>query len=462
MSMTEAGPRGSKVVFIKVPKVPVDRHLKAQLLATRLFPPSKPAYRFTKAVLLSAAHGAESITIISAFYDLQWCERLIRDCGIKHVRLVVNGLGGRRLKGQREELRELKRSAEKTRVVLDVRLAFAPGIFHSKLIVIEHPRRAVAFIGSANATSAAMERNEEIMLRVSGDLVDLIEYANRICAKHSVDAAEETPEALPETLVTFFRTGSLYFKSATSLQLTLNPFREIERELPEKVKTQLGSVSLPHSEGQTGIGAFSLIRALKLGKDQRSASAKIKPFVVETSLGYWVPDELAGELRDVLDVSTRAKRRAWIARKKAILATSTERARKLYAQYVEAVRTLLGKYGVELELEEGARDPFALERFDSFYRSITARLQNKHFFDRLIDPFSPTGVPEMWDDPLARRDFEESFFEYLAYAATLSYRPRVPQTILSTLEGPIETADEIRTALEMRLGDGWDPSLWLR
>ena len=137
MPMTEAGPRASKLVFIKPP---VDRHLKAQLLATRLFPPSGPAYRFTEAVLLSAAHGAESMTIISAFYDLQWCEKLILNCGIKHVRLVVNGLGGRRLRGQREELRKLKRSAEKKRVVLDVRLAFAPGIFHSKLIVIEHPR----------------------------------------------------------------------------------------------------------------------------------------------------------------------------------------------------------------------------------------------------------------------------------------------------------------------------------
>ena len=440
-------------------RLPVDRQLKAQLFASRLS--SGPAYRFTHAVLQSAARGAESMTIISAFYDLKWCERFILNCGVKHARLVVNGLGGRRLRDQREELRALKRTAARKRISLDVRLAFAPGIFHSKLILIEHTRGAVGFIGSANATTAAMEHNEEIMLRVTGELVDLIEYADRICETHSVDAAEEMAEVVPKSLVTFFRAGSLYFKSTTSLQLTLNPFREIERTLPEKVKAQLGSVSLPHAEGQTGIGAFSLIRALRLGEDQRSVAAKIKPFVVETSLGYWVPDELSAELRRLLDSSSKAKRRTWIARRKTILATPMDRAKRLYEQYIEAVRSIVDPHLV-FEAEEGQRDPLALDRFDGFYRSIKARLENDRFFERLIDPYSPTGVPEMWDDPLARQDFEESFFEYLAYTATLSYRPRAPQTILSELDGPLDNAKEIRGALEIRLRDGWEPSLWRR
>jgi hypothetical protein len=440
-------------------RLPVDRQLRAQLLATRL--PFGPAFRFADAALHSAARGAECMTIISAFYDLKWCDQLILGCGVKHVRLVVNGLGGRRLKSQREELRELKRNAARKRICLDVRLAFAPGIFHSKLILVEHARHSVGFIGSANATAAAMERNEEIMLRVTGDLADLIEYADRICDHHSVDAAEEAHEELPKSLVTFFRTGSLYFKSTTSLQLTLNPFREIERQLPESVKTELGSVSLPHAEGQTGIGAFSLVQALRLAKEERSVGAKIKPFVIETSLGYWVPDALAAELRAVLDAATSAKRRTWNARRKTILGTPLARAKSLYGQYIEAVRSVLSEH-VELDLDEGQRDPLALDRFDGFYRSIRARLENAQFFERLIDPYNPTGVPEMWDDPLARQDFEDSFFEYLAYTATVSYRPRVPATILAELDGGFDGADEFRAALEARLRDGWEPSLWLR
>jgi hypothetical protein len=432
------------------------------LLATRHVPSAGALYRLTDEVLRSSARGARSLTIISAFYDLQWCREFIAAAKVNHVRLVVNGLGGRRLVQQKSELRELKGDVSELGIQLDVRLAFAPGIFHSKLILMKHAKHTVGFIGSANATTAAMQRNEEIMLRIGEDLTDLVDYADRICSEYSVDADADAEEKAPDNLVAFFRTGSLYFKSITSLQLTLNPFREIERAMSSDMKARLGSVSLPYAEGQTGIGPFSLVRALELPADERSVAAKIKPFVVETSLGYWVPDALADDLGSALEEATHTKRRIWRRRRKTINSTSLAEAKELYKEYIDAIRGVLVENGIRLAklLDKTGPDPLSVDRFDGFYRSVTARLGNEEFFRRLIEPFHRAGLPELWDDPLARKEFEESFFAYLEFTSTLGRRPRVPGIILRELSGSPNSDEEIKKALIKRLRKGWEKELW--
>ncbi len=440
-------------------RLPVERSLTARLFSTRH--PRSLLSQLTADRLTTPARGAESLTIISGFYDVRWCWDLVVAAGVNHARLVFNGLGGIRLARQVRELRKLRADAARAGIELDVRLAFAPGIFHSKLILIDHAKRPAVFIGSANATTAAMVRNEEIMLRVTGDLADLVDYADRICEKHSLDV-DEIDEQAPESLIAFFRTGSLYFRSASSLQLTLNPFREIERVMPRSMKAKLGSVSLPHTERKTGVGPFSLARALNLGVDRTAVPARFKRFVVETSLGYWVPDALAKELQDVLKGATKARRIVWTRRRETILATSLKDARRRYSEYTNGIRRIMTSKGIDPPalLGSGARDPLAVARFDGFFRSVRRRLKNAAFFERLINPFQGAGVPEIWEDALARKEFEESFFTYLEFASSLRYRPRVPRIILDELDGSPTSWREIRKALVKRLRDGWSPDLW--
>jgi hypothetical protein len=442
-------------------KLPVDRTVQARLLVTG-HTSKVLTIPLSASSLEAAARGATALTIISAFYDVRWCKELLVSAGVANARLVVNGLGGARLVRQKRELCKLQKEVAAHGIELDARLAFAPGIFHSKLIVIDRGPRSVAFIGSANATAAAMARNEEIMLRLTGDLRDLVGYADRICKDHSTDARDIPNEHVPRSLIAFFRSGSLYFKSATSLQLTLHPFKDIELRLTREQKVQLGSVKLRHAEGKTGIGPFSIVKALQLGGAGRAAQAKINPFAIETSLGYWVPDKLRKQLRIMLKRASRSKRKAWTARREMILGTPLKEARQKYKEYIEDIREVLARNRIDLaKLLGKGEDPFALGRFDGFYKSIRRRLKNDVFFERLTDPFHRAAVPEIWDDRVSRLEFEDSFFRYLEFTASLARCPRVPRTVLRQLRGAPTSASAIKAALRKRLKRGWESQIWV-
>ena len=83
--------------------------------------------------------AARRITVISAYYVPRMLRRLLRQC--TDVRVLLNGLGGRRLDSQRKELRKLERKLQKVNKSAEVRLAFSRGIFHPKLYLFETHRQ---------------------------------------------------------------------------------------------------------------------------------------------------------------------------------------------------------------------------------------------------------------------------------------------------------------------------------
>src|SRR5690606_9004567 len=105
--------------------------------------------------------------LASAYYDDEFCKELLRHAPREAtVQLVFNGLGGSRLYKQRAQLKKLQRALQEHLDTVEVRLAFAQGIFHTKLLFIQSRRKKIALLGSANATMAAMDYNEEILLQV--------------------------------------------------------------------------------------------------------------------------------------------------------------------------------------------------------------------------------------------------------------------------------------------------------
>jgi PLD-like domain len=282
------------------------------LLSTRRY--TSAGDKLTVASLGARLGAARRIFLAAAFYDIAFCKALLAHApnDTKSIRLVFNGLGGSRLITQRDELTKLERALRKRFSDVQVRLAFEPGIFHTKLLLIHSSRKQTAFVGSANATMAAMSVNEEILLEAPGEGA-IESYAERIwTASTHLSRLDERLAA--KSLVSFFRTGSLYFKPTTTLQTTINPFTELLGALPDADRQKLGPVTLPHSDQESGVGAFNLRRAAGLSdpsrdaEDRENLKASVKPYAVETCFGYWVPRAVGGELHATLQKVGAGKR----------------------------------------------------------------------------------------------------------------------------------------------------------
>ena len=90
---------------------------------------------FTIQNLAKACATAHKATDVSAYYSEKVLSELLKKCR-GDVKVLLNGLGGERLKDQVTKLKELsKKLARHSKV--EVRLGFAEGMFHTKLYLIE-------------------------------------------------------------------------------------------------------------------------------------------------------------------------------------------------------------------------------------------------------------------------------------------------------------------------------------
>ncbi|MEQ1735941.1 MAG: phospholipase D family protein, partial [Rhodoglobus sp.] len=421
--------------------------------------------KLTVQLLADSLAEAKQVFMASAYYDVTFCKALLAKVpkAASSLRLVFNGLGGGRLLQQCDDLGQLQAALRKRVPTAEIRLAFAPGIFHTKLLTVQRPGGEVAYVGSANATMAAMQVNEEILLRVA-DGGEFGAYADRIWGD-AKSLAKAVELAKPRTLIAFFRTGSLYFKPATSLQITLNPFTPLLATLPDSEKRKLGTATLPYADQESGIGPFNLRRALGLGDDKPDTKVSVKPYSIETCLGYWVPQALEGQWQTSLGAATATKRARWNQMLKALADSRGKALVARYAEYINAVKALLvrSKIDVNAYLRENAQDPFDVRLFDSFLGRVLARLKNTEYLTRLCSPFVRGAMPEIWDDPLAYADFEDSFFHYLEFVAqTPSHRPRAPGRILTSIgaDDDILAADAKSLLKALLAAKGWDPDKW--
>jgi hypothetical protein len=431
--------------------------------------------------LQTCVRSSHRVSLASAFFDEEFLEELFRPLAqAAHrpaVRLLFNGLAGARLQQQLEELRRVEKALRRRCKKLHIRLKYEDGLFHSKLLICE-TGSTVAFVGSANATMAALERNEEILVRIQ-DATELKAYFERVWGKGK-DVSEMT-EPLPRSLVAFFRTGVLFFKPATQLQTTFNPFTGILSLLTDDERDRLArrEAPIPNADADAGIGAFSIKKALHFTPDSDGSGVKqdesrstrktppIRSYSVETCLGYWVPSALRAEFEAKLRKAGETKKLYYDNLRTAVANQPDNFFRKGYCDYRMAVGRLFHESNIDLDKHFASlkASPFSEPMgFERFLNALREKLDNESFIKRLCVPFIEGRVPEIWNDPDATVEFENSFFDYLEYIADKNgNRPRVPAIILAQCElvhGFL--AEDIRSALVARLrDDDWDSSTWI-
>ena len=356
--------------------------------------------------LVQMATDADRVTVLSAYYVRDVLGKIAGTCR-GEVRIVLNGLGGRRLTDQAKDLESLQKTLRKQSRSVEIRLAFAKGVFHTKMYVFETGPDAVAWIGSANATRAGLKgRNEEVLVRMSPVPRSVSAYVES--AWRRARPVECCPEVV-NSLTAFFRTGVLYYKPYATLQMTVNPFRKAIGNLGDKEKGKLSRFQSDFAEPDVGIGAFSLKRMFQ-GAEQDSGESPVKRQrvelrrrAVETCYGYWVAEPLIAEVDEMRDKASADKRR-WLEQFRGWMGASRDDIVREYALYLQDASRTINEQGVKWPESEARafEDTSPIERrVDSLLEEFrTARRMERHHQE-----FVHSEVPEIWEDDAPRGHF---------------------------------------------------------
>ena len=401
---------------------------------------------------------AERVTVITAYYGERMLEELLVACQ-GPVRVVVNGLGGRRLQEQKEQLKRIAENLRAKSTDVEIKLGFSEGIFHTKLYLFEHPTNAAVWIGSANATAAALRgHNEEILMRISSIPASVTDYA-----KHVWETAQSIEDCVApvNSLIAFFRTGLLYYKPYALLPKTINPFRQMMLELPDDERKKLTKFESVFADPEAGIGAFNIDRVFEeqCEDDKTSGSGLgegekvfFRQYAVETTYGYWVSERFIDEVDSMLDSASRHKKHE-LERLRDWLLQNENDIVQAYRRYLNDAKTTLEEENVKYPLTYGYlfKDT---EPALKLIGTLTHLLTDERQFRRYHLEYVSSELPELWEDVLSREAFESSFFEWLAAASSRKRRAKSAATILDAIGARRGvSAHEIREGLETRLED---------
>jgi hypothetical protein len=165
------------------------------------------------ATLIAPAQAADHTLVVSAYYDRPFLRTLLTAALSGYTataEVVLHASSGRQLGQQLEDLRRLARGLHVAEGRLRVALIGGMPLFHSKVFAFRRRAEWTVFLGSANATTAALglantkgaPRNEEILLELRGREAapSIIQYLTEI-SRQAVSIDEFTTpirKSLPE------------------------------------------------------------------------------------------------------------------------------------------------------------------------------------------------------------------------------------------------------------------------
>ena len=394
--------------------------------------------------------------MLSAYYVCGVLHDLLGACR-GEVRVVLNGLGGQRLDRQVEELEKLQATLAERGTDCSIRLGFSKGVFHTKLYLFETKSGTVAWVGSANATGAGLSgHNEEILVRMSPAPQSVMLYAESVW--HGSENLADYRHAV-DSLPAFFRTGTLYYESYAQLQRTLNPFRTFVAGLPDTERIKISPLQTAFADAETGIGAFNLDKVYKVTRGEEALleptkkQVRFRDYAIETCYGYWVPEGLVGEVKEMLKAASRQNRelleswRDWLSEDEDVIVNA-------FRTYLGDVKSMLEDRRVDWRKHGAPPSLFeATQPIQERIERLKAALSHEDWLARHSQKFVASEVWEIWEDEPARELFVDSFFDSLALASTAKRRRRAAILLLNALDVYTGTAQDLRAALEDRVQD---------
>lgn len=383
-------------------------------------------------VMTDEVKRAESITIISAYYSVSFIKKLL--CNVNKTKrrkctlnLIFNGFGGQRLYDQIKELKNLTFELKKLKFSkISIYLNKETTLFHTKLYLIENDSGLVWFGGSANASFAAFEKNEEILFKSRVNIKKIRIYMANVIANSELIENIHPDELIECNIIGFFRTGSIYFKPNNQLSFTFSDFK-----LPNSVEKNIRVVNKQPRNTNPGKawGAYNLKLSLGLRDDENEENTQVslKPCSIETCYGYWVPRKY----KKIVDKSIKQKAKNTEGKLLEVLNLINSRGfdslLEDYRYYLIDAKGILALNKIDYVFDENE----LISKYEKFIERIHFKLSDQERLKKLCLPLVSTGMPEIWEDNIAYKDFSESFYEYIANSLT----SRMPRVVRSIMEG---------------------------
>lgn len=388
----------------------------------------------SREIIYRELRRAERVVVLSAYYSVSFLESLFNKINKskRHkcsLTLVVNGFGGQRLNDQVAELKNLSKIVQELGYSsISIYLNRGTTLFHTKLYFVKNDSGSVWFAGSANASNAAFETNEELLVRSNKKIRSVLEYIEQVISESKRIEEIDPDEEFESNIIGFFRTGSIYFKPNNQLSFTFSEFK-----LPDSVEEKLANIEERPRNTNPGKawGAYNLKYSLGLRDEEndRASHVSLKPWSIETCYGYWVPKKY----RRFVDESIREKSGALRKKLTEILRLIDNRGVDSlvedYGNYLNDAKLILQSHDVKHSFDESE----LIEKYRKFVNRIMYRLSDPNRLDKICLPLVATGMPEIWEDPVAYDDFAESFYDYISVSLT-GQVPRVVRSIMDVLE----------------------------
>lgn len=408
---------------------------------------------------------SQEITIVSAYYSTIFLRRILEKVnkskrGRCTVRLIFNGFSGQRLNEQIKDLQELKvYLKEKQFKKVDIFLYRNATLFHTKLYLIKNNKRTVWFAGSANASQAAFERNEEILIKNTTRAKSIFKYTEYIIEDAIKIENIDLENIVESNIIGFFRTGSIYFKPNNQISFTFSQFK-----LPEGIENIIATTGERPRNTNPGKawGAYNLKMSLGVDSSQeekKKSQTSLKPFSIETCYGYWVPNIYRQDVDKKIRKKSKSRKKNYKNILKRINKKGVETLVKDYNNYLSDIENILEKQEISFPIDTVELN----DKFRKFVKHIISKLSNKKKLKKLCLPLVATGMPEIWEDDVAYEDFTESFYEYISNYTT-GQKPRIIKSILEQLDiAENSDSEEIEEAFDKHFKEGygeWKDDYW--
>ncbi len=384
-------------------------------------------------ILIREMKRAERIVIISAYYSTSFLETLLikvnknkrKKCSVS---LIFNGFSGQRLY---EQVSELEKFSGKLKNLgykeISIFLNRGTTLFHTKLYFITNDSGSVWLAGSANASNAGFETNEEFLIKSKEKIRNIREYIDQVINDSEEIGDIDPDEALESNIVGFFRTGSIYFKPNNQLSFTFSEFK-----LPDTIENAIRNIEERPRNTNPGKawGAYNLKFSLGLRDDEneKTSQVSLKPWSIETCYGYWVPNKYRFIVDNSVNEKSNSARRKFEEILSLIEVRGVDSLVDDYANYLNDAKLILRSHSIDHSFDEKE----LVDKYRKFVERIVSKLSDKKRLDKLCLPLVSTGMPEIWEDPIAYDDFTESFFEYIANEL-IGKMPRVVRSIKENL-----------------------------
>jgi hypothetical protein len=344
-----------------------------------------------------------------------------------------------------------------------VAIASLPSVhFHPKLFYFLHGTHPVWFIGSANPGSA----RHELMVRLTGRHDALSAYVDAVFDKAFDVKKKEQPKVEIGTLRDFFLTGYLCHKPPVQRLFTFDAYRFTPEQRSE-LNRELGSgTKVEHASPVTQGFGFNLRSALGINgpvsADEEEASQKLqyRPSSIETVFGFWMPRAYADEIkRSIRGEKEVRERRLEEFGRRLCNDKGQQQARVAFERHLQTMKVFLAASKIEAQPLNNLD-----QLFNRFLASRSSLLDDPEARQRQAQVMVAAAMPDIWEDKKAAAEFENSFFEDLAYrsGAHVGKRGRVIRSIMEALEDDPYEPKEIRNALASRLSQTpWDADEWI-